>query len=137
MNFLDKITVLILTFNEEANIERTLCSLIRFPRIIILDSGSTDATCEIARLFPNVALASRSFDSHAKQWNYGLSLCDEAVKGGDRDWVLAIDADYVLSEELVCEIAALTPNPDTQGFRIRFRYLVFGKQLRGAFYPPV
>lgn len=73
MNFLKQIGVLILTYNEEANIGRTLEALTSFPEIVVLDSGSTDATPEIVSSFPNARMLTRPFDEHAKQWNYGLN----------------------------------------------------------------
>ena len=82
--------MLILTYNEEPNIGRTLQALVRFPEVIILDSGSTDSTCEIAAQFSNVRIATRDFDTHASQWNLRITNC-----GIRRPWILALDADFV------------------------------------------
>jgi glycosyltransferase involved in cell wall biosynthesis len=132
MDFLDHVEVLILTWNEEANLARTLDTLRVFPKIIVLDSGSTDATAEIAARYPNVRLCSRPFDRHAEQWNFGLSGC-----GITRPWVLALDADYVLPDALVQEISLLEPAASTQGYWAKFRYCIHGKALSGSLYPPV
>jgi glycosyltransferase involved in cell wall biosynthesis len=132
MSFLDQVSVLILTYNEVANIGRTLEALQRFPEIVVLDSGSTDPTAEIVARFPNTRLVVRAFDTHAAQWSYGLTQC-----GLSRDWVLALDADYILSPELVEEMARLAPDQVTGGYRARFRYCVAGRPLRGTLYPPV
>ena len=132
MSFLDQITVLILTKNEEANISRTLAALSRFPEVVVLDSGSDDATCAIVTATPNARLMSRTFDAHAAQWNHGLSLLP-----AQRPWVLALDADYLLTEQLVDEIAALSPDADTAGYRASFRYCIEGLPLCGSLYPPV
>lgn len=132
MTFLDQVSVLILTYNEEENIGRTLDALRRFQEIVILDSGSSDNTCSIVKRYPNVRCMTRSFDTHAQQWNHGLKAC-----GITRPWVLALDADYVIPPELVNEIAVLSPPPETGGFKAGFRYRVFGKALRAALYPPV
>lgn len=132
VGFLDQISVLILTYNEEPNLARTLAPLAPFPEIIVLDSGSTDDTCDIARTFPNVRVEKRSFDDHASQWMHGLRRC-----GIEREWVLALDADFVLSESLVEEIAALEPRPDVAGYRVHFRYCIEGRALSGALYPPL
>ena len=132
MNFLDQVAVLILTKNEEPNIARTLRALSRFPEIVVLDSGSDDATCEIVAATPNARLMSRAFDAHAAQWNYGLTLLPTK-----RPWVLALDADYLLSERLVDEIALLAPDADIVGYRTSFRYCIYGKPLSGSLYPPV
>jgi glycosyltransferase involved in cell wall biosynthesis len=131
MDFLQSIDVLILTHNEEPNIARTLERLRRFPRIVVLDSGSTDRTVAIAQGFANVRVCTRPFDSHAAQWNHGLREC-----GLQAAWVLALDADYVLDEQLVDEIAALAPGSDVDGYRVRFRYCIHGRTLSASLYPP-
>lgn len=132
MSFLDQVTVLILTYDEAPNIGRTLDALKRFPEIVVLDSGSTDATPKIVSEYSNARLAARPFDTHAAQWSYGLNEC-----GISRRWVLALDADYVLSPDLVQEIARLAPDEAIGGYRANFRYCIAGRPLRGALYPPV
>jgi glycosyltransferase involved in cell wall biosynthesis len=132
MNFLDDITVLILSYNEEANIGRTLDALSLFPEIVVLDSGSTDATLSVVARYPNVRCVTRPFDTHERQWNYGLTSC-----GIERPWVLALDADYLVSAELVKEIAALSPTDDVAGYHAAFRYRIFGRALRATLYPPI
>lgn len=123
------ITPLILTFNEEANIGRVLDRLRWAPRVVVLDSFSTDATLDIVRSFPNVDVQQRAFDSFAGQCNYGLGLVET-------EWVLSMDADYVLTQALVDEIAALPPDPPETGFEVGFQYCIDGKPLRGTLYPP-
>lgn len=130
--FLEGVDVLILTWNEEANVARTLDALARFPRVVILDSGSTDHTVEIAARYSNTRVCTRAFDSHAAQWNHGLSACGLAAP-----WVLALDADYVLPAALVDEIAALDPAAPVDGYLAKFRYCVNGQALSGSLYPPV
>lgn len=132
MSFLNQISVLILTFNEEPNIERTLDALTAFPEVLVLDSGSTDKTLAIAARFSNVRVCQRPFDNHSAQWNHGLTAC-----GLKREWVLALDADYVLSSSLVKEIAVLKPPVDVAGYCTSFTYWVLGKPLTRSLYPPV
>lgn len=129
---LQSITPLILTYNEESNIARVLNKLRWAREVVILDSGSTDRTVDIASSFPNTRIAIRAFDSHASQWNYGLS-----ETGIGSEWILALDADYVLSDALVAEMAALVPDSTVAGYRIRFRYCIEGRRLSGSLYPPV
>src|SRR6476620_4385295 len=105
MSFLEQITVLILTFNEAQNIQRTLDALSSFSDVVVLDSGSNDGTIEILSRYPNVRYLTRPFDTHAAQWSHGLTSCRI-----DRPWVLALDADYKLSTALVHEIASLSPD---------------------------
>jgi glycosyltransferase involved in cell wall biosynthesis len=129
---LEHITPVILTFNEAPNIQRTLGRLSWARDIVVVDSGSTDATREILGRHSQVRVFQRPFTTHASQWNFGLE-----ATGISTDWVLALDADYVLSEALVREIASLTPAADTRGYRAGFNYCIQGKPLRGAVYQPV
>jgi len=119
---------MILTFNEEANIERTLQKLSWARRILIVDSGSTDRTLEIAQRYAQVTVIHRQFDTFARQCNFGLTQIQT-------DWVLSMDADYVLSDDLVSEIASLRPDNKTRGYWASFVYQIFGRSLRATVYP--
>jgi glycosyltransferase involved in cell wall biosynthesis len=132
MSFLQQVSVLILTYNEAPNIRRTLDALAAFPEIVVLDSGSTDETRDIAARYPNTRVVTRVFDTHAAQWTYGLTAC-----GLSREWVLALDADYLLPKEIVDEIAHLAPASTVGGYRTSFRYCIHGRPLTGTLYPPV
>lgn len=121
------ITPLVLTFNEAPNLERTLQRLRWAEDVVVLDSGSTDGTQEIAARFPNTRFETRAFDDHTTQWNHGVSL----VK---TEWVLALDADYVLGVGFEDELSRLMGDKDA--YDAAFRYLIFGKALRGSLYPP-
>lgn len=124
-----EITPLILTYNEQPNIGRTLERLTWANDVVVVDSGSTDATLEIARSFPSVRIVQRPFDSFAGQCNFGLEHVTSP-------WVLSLDADYLLSEDLVRELESLTPDGDTAGYRAAFKYCVRGRPLRATLYPP-
>ena len=126
------LTALLLTYNEEANIERTLASLQWVPSIFVIDSGSTDLTLEILASDPKVTTLHRPFDSFADQCNFGLDL----IKS---EWVLSLDADYVVTPALAEEICACFHAPGPllfAGFAIPFRYCIAGKPLRGTLLPP-
>jgi glycosyltransferase involved in cell wall biosynthesis len=129
---LDRITPVVLTFNEEPNIGRTLERLSWARDIVVVDSGSTDATRTIAADWPAVRVFTRPFDAHARQWNFAVHETGIAT-----DWVLALDADYVLTEALVDELRGLSPDSTAAGYRAGFRYCVLGRPLRGTLYPPV
>lgn len=129
---LNLITPLILTLNEAPNIERTLQRLAWAKDIVVVDSGSTDGTTAILKRYPNVRVFTRAFTTHAEQWNFGLR-----ETGIDTDWVLALDADYVLTPKFADELRGLAPAADVDGFQARFRYCVDGRPLRGGLYPPV
>lgn len=127
--FAQSVTPLIITFNEKENIGRTLAALHWARRIVVIDSGSTDGTLELLAADPRVRVVHRPFDSFADQCNFGLSQIET-------EWVLSLDADYVLSEGLQREIPALEPAPDIAGYRVSFQYCVFGCALRSTLYPP-
>jgi glycosyltransferase involved in cell wall biosynthesis len=126
------ITPVVLTWNEAPNIERTLSRLGWAQRVLVVDSGSDDGTQERARRFANVVLVERAFDSHATQWELGIRHPEVVT-----DWVLALDADYVLGEELVAELGSLDLGSGPRGYRARFRYCIEGEPLRASLYPPV
>lgn len=129
---LDQITPLILTYNEAPNIARSLGALSWAKDIVVVDSFSDDNTVEIAKSFPRVRVFQRVFDCHRNQWEFGLKETGIATP-----WVLALDADYVLSGELVTEFAELAPNTQTAGYRVNFVYCINGRKLRSGIYPPV
>jgi glycosyltransferase involved in cell wall biosynthesis len=124
-----EITPLVLTYDEEPNIVRTLNQLKWASRIVVLDSFSRDATVARASAIPGVEVVQRKFDQHSSQWNFGVAQCRT-------EWILALDADHVLSDELVREIEALGSPGDISAYFARFRYCVFGKRLRATLYPP-
>ena len=126
------IAVLILTRNEAPNIERTLAQLAFASEIVVVDSLSTDATRQLAAGYPRVRVVERAFTTHAEQWNHGLQQT-----GITADWVLALDADFVLTDEAVAEISALEPPAGIDGYWASFQYCINGRPLRGAAYPPV
>lgn len=123
------LTVSILTYNEEANLERTLSYLTWAEHILVIDSYSSDRTLEILAACPRIRVLQRQFDSFAGQCNFGLDRIETP-------WVLSLDADYTVTPELAREIQALPDDPDCQGYYARFKYAIFGKPLRGTILPP-
>ena len=87
------LTAILISYNEELDLPRALSSLAGIAdEIILVDSGSTDRTCEIARAF-RARVYERKLDSFADQKNYAASL-------SSNDWILSIDCDQELSPEL-------------------------------------
>jgi glycosyltransferase involved in cell wall biosynthesis len=128
---LEAITPVILTFNEEPNIGRVLSRLAWAADVVVVDSHSTDRTREIASGFPNVRILSRSFDSHAAQWDYAIR-----ETGIASDWILTLDSDYVLSDRFVHELEDLAVEAGVAGYEAPFRYCVWGRRLPRSIYPP-
>lgn len=129
MPALNQITPLILTLDEAPNISRTLSRLTWAPEILVVDSFSSDETLDIARQCPQVHVLQRRFDSFAEQCNFGL----QHVR---TEWVLSLDADYVLSDELIREVGSMDTPAHVTGYSARFVYYVHGHALRASIYPP-
>ncbi len=113
-----RISATIVTLNEERNLPRALESLTCVDEIVVIDSGSTDRTREIAARF-GARVIEQSWLGYARQKDF-------AAANATHDWILAIDADESLSELLQAEIMALrTSEPAAAGFRFprRAQYL--------------
>ncbi len=124
-------TPVILTFNEEPNVGRTLETLRAFPRVVVVDSGSTDRTEEIARAFPNVSWFVRPFDGHVRQWRFALEQT-----GIESPFVLALDADMSVTPGLVAEIGEIAAATGVDAGLISVEYRIRGVALIGSLYPP-
>src|SRR5215471_10280590 len=129
---LEQITPIILTYNETPNIGRTLEMLSWARDIVVVDSFSYDDTINIIGQTPQARVLQRKFDCLANQWNFALTQGDITT-----DWVLALDADYLLTTKLVEELKRLQPAQGVRGYRANFVYCVNGQRLRGSAYPPV
>ena len=128
----ESITPILLTFNEERNIGRILSMLSWARDIVVVDSGSSDGTVDILNSFDNVRVYTRKFDNHSSQWQFALKQT-----GIETDWVLALDADYLLTPDLVDELKNLVPENHINGYSVSFAYCINGKPVRGSLYPPV
>jgi glycosyltransferase involved in cell wall biosynthesis len=126
---LARVTPVVLTLNEEPNIERLLGDLAWAQTVVVVDSGSTDRTAEVARRFPNVRWIERPFDTHGAQWRF-------AIASAETEFILALDADYRVVPEFVAELErSFLPSECPSGVA-GFRYLIHGRPLRGSVYPP-
>lgn len=131
-SMIEQITPLILTYDEAPNIRRSLEQLGWAGDVVVVDSLSTDGTVEIASDFPNVRVFQRQFDTLDRQWNFALK-----ETGISSEWVLALDADYILTAALAEELRGLHPGPEIGGYGANFVYCVDGRPLRASAYPPV
>lgn len=100
------ISVVILTLNEEQNLPACLASAAGCDDIVVLDSGSTDRTCEIAR-----AAGARVFVNPFKNFARQRNHAHDAIPFR-HDWVFHLDADETLSPGLIAECAARAAAPD-------------------------
>jgi len=124
------VTPVVLTFNEDSNIKTTLASLAWAPRVVVLDSGSTDQTERIARSFGNVNWFVRGFDNHHAQWRYAIH--ETAIT---TDYVLALDADMRPGVGFKDESDAFLKRGEFAGAQIPFEYRILGRGLVGSVYP--
>jgi glycosyltransferase involved in cell wall biosynthesis len=126
---LESITPLIITYNDDVNIRRTLEKVSWARRIVVVDSGSRDDTLKILAAYSQVDIFDHPFRDFADQCNFGLSQIAT-------EWVLSLDADYELSDKLVKELQLLMPEIEVSGYRAQFIYRIYGRPLRGSLYPP-
>lgn len=104
------ISVYLVVKNEAKNIERVLNSITQFDDIVIVDSGSTDNTLELAKNY-NTRLYEKEWEGMATQKEYAKNLCKY-------DWVLNLDADEELTTELYQEILQVVDNNEYNGANI-------------------
>jgi glycosyltransferase involved in cell wall biosynthesis len=125
------LSIVLITLNEAANLPRTLASVQGLGEIIVVDSGSTDATVEIARHF-----GARVFIEEWKGFGAQKNFAFEKAAG---DWILSLDADEELSQELAGEIQALLAagaNSAFTAYRIPRLNHFLGRPLRhGGYWP--
>ena len=125
------VTPVVLTYNEDRNIGSTLSSLAWAAHVVVLDSGSTDRTHEIASSFGNVSWIARTFDNHRSQWEYAIH-----ETGIETEYVLALDADMRSPDGFYREVESFVKNGSFAGAYIPFEYHVLGRRLLGSIYPP-
>lgn len=123
------LSVAIITCNEEYNLARTLASVSFADEIVIVDSGSTDRTVEIAQSF-GAKVFEQSWPGFAPQKNFAIAQCTG-------DWVLSLDADEELSPKLRTQIQTLLPsNPPADAYFLKRRNLFLNRWIRhGGYYP--
>ncbi|MBI5305994.1 glycosyltransferase family 2 protein [Candidatus Wolfebacteria bacterium] len=127
------ISVIILTYNEEIHIERLIKSIADWAgEIFIVDSFSTDKTLEIAKKY-NCKIFQHKFENQAQQFNWALDNLE--IKN---EWILRLDADEYLTNELKDEITEKLKNisSDISGFYIKRRVYFMGRWVKhGSYYP--
>ncbi len=123
------LSVVIITLNEEANLARTLASVTWADEIIVVDSGSTDRTREVAESF--------RAKFYVEPWTGFASQKNSALAKAASDWILALDADEEVEPALATEIrTVLAAKPSVAGFRIPRKNFFLGRWIKhGGFYP--
>ncbi len=108
---MEKITVIIITKNEEKNISECLKSVSRCGELIVVDSGSTDDTVKIAKSYTEKVFY-KKWEGYSAQKEYALSLASN-------EWVLSLDADERITEDLMMEISETVKSGNADGYFIR------------------
>ena len=124
-----KVSVTVITLNEEKDISKCLQSVKDFAdEIVVVDSGSTDKTVEIAKSF-GASVFERKFDNFQSQKNY-------AAEKAAGDWIFSIDADEEVSPELSVEIRKAVESGKFEAYSIPRRNIIFGKFIRHTRWDP-
>lgn len=123
-----KLSVSIITFNEEKNIERTLKAVEGIAdEIVIVDSGSTDQTVQIANNH-GARVFIEEWKGFARQKNFALEKCSG-------EWILMLDADEQITPELADEISDVMKDPAADAYLINRKTFYIGKLMNYAWQP--
>ena len=118
-----KISAVVITFNEEKNIQRCIESITSVAdEVIVVDCFSTDRTKEICQQL-GVTFIQSEFLGFARQKNYAVSLATH-------QWVLSLDADEYLSKELAESIRKIKSAPDSDGYSMNRMSSYAGEWIR-------
>ena len=117
---MNKISVILITKDEEKNISDCLRSIEWADEIIVVDAESTDHTVELAKKFTDKVYVNK-WEGYVPQKKYALSLASN-------EWVLSVDADERITQELQAEILSLSPG-DFSGYKIRRKNFLLGKEI--------
>ncbi|PIZ05188.1 MAG: glycosyltransferase family 2 protein [Gammaproteobacteria bacterium CG_4_10_14_0_8_um_filter_38_16] len=126
-----KLTIVILTYNEEVHIERAIKNISNYcDKIIVLDSYSQDKTVEIAKKL-DAEVIFRKFDDYKNQRQYAIDYCANKT-----EWMLFLDADEYLLDDLKNEILIAIENKNSAGYYLSRRFIFMGKWIKyGGYYP--
>lgn len=123
------VAVIVVTLNEEKNITRCLESVRKWAsEIIVVDSGSTDKTVEIARQF-GAKLYFRKFDSFGDQKNF-------ASGKAKAEWIFSLDADEIAPAKLGREVISAVKQNEFDGYLIPRRNIILGAEIKHTRWAP-
>ena len=126
-----ELTVIILTYNESINISRAIGNTINWAKdVVILDSLSNDNTRDLANSL-GAKVVTRKFDNYASQRNFAINSIEI-----NTEWILFLDADEYLTEDLKHEIENELPRSRYDGYFLKRRFYFNGKWIKhGGYYP--
>jgi len=125
----NKLTSILITKNEEENIKRCLDSIKAISdEIIVVDSGSTDKTLQIAKSF-GAKVFDKEFEDFSVQRNFALSKAEN-------DWILSLDADEEISSGLQGEILQAIDMQECDAYLVPRKNVIFGKEIKHTRWSP-
>ncbi len=123
------ISVILITLNEEKNIKRAIESILDVAdEIIVVDSGSTDKTVEVAEKL-GAKVFFRKFSNFADQKNWAMSKANN-------EWILSLDADEEIPPQLAVEIKQAVKKEGIAGYLIPRRNFILGKEIKYSRWSP-
>ena len=124
-----KLSVTVITKDEEENLARALESVSWADEIVVVDCGSQDGTTDVAYRFTN-RVSVRPWTSYGDQKNHAAELASH-------DWIFSLDADERVSSELAAEILVLiATEPDHRGYRVPRVAFHLGRWIRSTDWYP-
>ncbi|MFO7867712.1 MAG: glycosyltransferase family 2 protein [Bacteroidales bacterium] len=129
---MQKLSVAIITFNEEHNIQRCVESVLSVAdEILIVDSYSTDLTEQICTTYPKLRFIQHTFEGHIQQKNYAKDMCTHNL-------VLSLDADEAISEKLRTHIQHIKKHGTADGYTSNRRNHFCGQAIKHCgWYPDI
>jgi len=125
----NKISVIVIAFNEENNLNECLESVKWADEIIVVDSFSTDKTVDIAKSY-SAKIFQKKWEGFAIQRKYSLEAASS-------EWIFSIDADERVTSELKESIQRIVKNDNTiNGYKVARRNYFLGKWIKSAFWYP-
>jgi len=115
-----KVSVFIITLNEQDHIKRALESTKLFSQVVVVDCGSTDDTIDICKQFTNVKLIHQKWLGFSKQKQFALENCSN-------EWAFNLDADEELTPEIIAEIKLCMASNKYSGARFPRREFFLGE----------
>lgn len=125
-----RLAVVIATLDEALHIERAVRSALPLGPVVVVDSGSTDGTREIAAA-AGAIVVEHPWQGYAAQKNWAREHLPV-----DADWIMHLDADEVITEPLQREIPGVLSTPATNGYYVARQFVFFGRKLQHAWWYP-
>ena len=124
-----QLSIIVVAKNEAVNIAECVRSARFANEVIVLDSGSTDGTPELARAEGAKVVATPDWPGYGPQINRGIDMATG-------DWIFSLDADERISPELAAEIRQAMDRSDVNGFRVPRTSMYCGRFIRHSGWSP-